>query len=152
MIHVSFIHRQMHIAPNLPTSHLGSHVTHSSLTHATQHYSHCFLLYACGFSFCFLCPAWYPAGVSCLSPSSGVWQALLEYIIVLPCYWWSRVPCPSHMHLIYRLLPFLTSRCLRMWSGVVFLLFFFFCALCQRGRKLEGSTTFSTPWRGDCCS
>ena len=33
--------------------------------------------------------------------------------------------------------------------------FFFsslFGALCQRGRKLEGSTTFLTPWRGGCCS
>ena len=33
--------------------------------------------------------------------------------------------------------------------------FFFssiFGALCQRERKLEGSTTFSTPWRGGCYS
>ena len=35
------------------------------------------------------------------------------------------------------------------WS---FFFSFLFGALCQRGRKLEGSTIFSTLWRGGCCS
>ena len=35
---------------------------------------------------------------------------------------------------------------------LVFLFSSLFGALCQRGRKLEGSTTFLTPWRGGCCS
>ena len=35
---------------------------------------------------------------------------------------------------------------------LVFLLFFSFWCFMQKGRKLEGSTTFSMSWRGGCCS